>query len=75
MQVRGQCPKEILQAPRGKGGVGWDTRQTDPNSGRRGSELREPRVGAVQNLNTIPTEKRPKELEVCPPLPGFPELA
>lgn len=38
------------------------------------SELREPFIGVVQNLNIIPSEKRPKELE-CPPLPGFPELA
>lgn len=39
------------------------------------SELREPYIGVVWNLNIIPSEKRPKKLECCPPLPGFAELA
>lgn len=31
--------------------------------------------GVMQNLNIIPTEKRLEELQLCPPLPAFPELA
>lgn len=70
MQIRVHCTNESSTL---KGAEAGDRQQTMTLG--MDSELREPCIGVVWNLNIIHSEKRPKELECCPPLPSFPELA
>lgn len=71
MQIRAHCTNESSTLKGAEAGRWTDKTLTLGVD----SELREPCIGVVQNLNIIPSEKRQKELECCPPLSGFPELA